>query len=211
MQEPLLSGYHSIQGGLLQSSERSCCIPIQNSQYCPYLQDWYPTSEQYLLGSTWPSSFLPPSCSPDISHPGRLLTSLTGPSSFYVFKAFELALPLHGSLFPQILLTLAPFYHRGLTAYVVAPVVVAQSLSHIQLFAAPWTAACQPPPSFTVSQFAQNSCPLSQWCYLTSSSVTPPSPPVFNLSQHQGLFQWVGFSHQLDKVLELQLQHQSFQ
>ena len=34
--------------------------------------------------------------------------------------------------------------------------------------------------------------------------------PAFNLSQHQGLFQWVG-SHQVVKVLELQLQHQSFQ
>ena len=38
-----------------------------------------------------------------------------------------------------------------------------------------------------------------------------PSPPAFSLSQHQGLFQWVGSSHQVAKVLELQLQHQSFQ
>ena len=38
-----------------------------------------------------------------------------------------------------------------------------------------------------------------------------PSPPAFNLSQHQGLFQRVRFSHQVAKVLELQLQHQSFQ
>ena len=38
-----------------------------------------------------------------------------------------------------------------------------------------------------------------------------PSPPAFNLSQHQGLFQWVSSSHQVAKVLELQLQHQSFQ
>ena len=38
------------------------------------------------------------------------------------------------------------------------------------------------------------------------------SPSVaFTLSQHQGLFQWVSSSHQVDKVLELQLQHQSFQ
>ena len=35
------------------------------------------------------------------------------------------------------------------------------------------------------------------------------SPPAFNLSQHQGLFQWVDCSHQVAKVLELQLQHQS--
>ena len=37
------------------------------------------------------------------------------------------------------------------------------------------------------------------------------SPFAFNLSQHQGLFWWVVFSHQVTKVLELQLQHQSFQ
>jgi len=38
-----------------------------------------------------------------------------------------------------------------------------------------------------------------------------PSPPAFNLSQHQGLFQWVISSRQVAKVLEFQLQHQSFQ
>ena len=38
-----------------------------------------------------------------------------------------------------------------------------------------------------------------------------PSPPAFNLSQHQGLFQWVSSLHQVAKVLEFQLQHQSFQ
>ena len=38
-----------------------------------------------------------------------------------------------------------------------------------------------------------------------------PSPPTFNLSQNQGLFQWVSSLHQVAKVLALQLQHQSFQ
>jgi len=38
-----------------------------------------------------------------------------------------------------------------------------------------------------------------------------PSPPTFNLSQNQGLFKWVSSSHQVAKVLEFQLQHQSFQ
>ena len=38
-----------------------------------------------------------------------------------------------------------------------------------------------------------------------------PSPPAFNLSQHQGVFQWVSSSHQLAKVREFQLQHQPFQ
>ena len=44
-----------------------------------------------------------------------------------------------------------------------------------------------------------------------SHPMSSPSPPAFNLSQHQGLFQWVSSSHQVAKVLEFQLQHQSFQ
>ena len=46
----------------------------------------------------------------------------------------------------------------------------------------------------------QPSCPLS-----------PPSPSTHNLSQHQSLSQWTGSLHKVAKVLELQLQHQSFQ
>ena len=38
-----------------------------------------------------------------------------------------------------------------------------------------------------------------------------PSPPAPNPSQHQSLFQWVNSSHEVPKVLEFQLQHQSFQ
>ena len=41
--------------------------------------------------------------------------------------------------------------------------------------------------------------------------LSSPFPPALNLSQHQDLFQWIGFLHQVTKVLELQLQHQSSQ
>ena len=44
-----------------------------------------------------------------------------------------------------------------------------------------------------------------------SHPLSSPSPPAFNLPQHQGLFQWVSSSHQVAKGLEFQLQHQSFQ
>ena len=44
-----------------------------------------------------------------------------------------------------------------------------------------------------------------------SHPLSPPSPPAFSLSQHQGLFQGVSSSHQVAKVLEFQPQHQSFQ
>ena len=44
-----------------------------------------------------------------------------------------------------------------------------------------------------------------------SHPLSSPSPPAFNLSQHQSLFQWLGSSLQVAKVLKFQLQHQSFQ
>ena len=53
--------------------------------------------------------------------------------------------------------------------------------------------------------------------YLVGDTIQPshplssPSSPTFNPSQQQGLFQWVSSSHQVAKVLEFQLQHQSFQ
>ena len=46
---------------------------------------------------------------------------------------------------------------------------------------------------------------------MPSNHLLSPSPPAFNLSQYQGLFKWVSSSHQVAKVLEFQLQHQSFQ
>ena len=44
-----------------------------------------------------------------------------------------------------------------------------------------------------------------------SHPLSSPSPPAPSPSQHQGIFEWVSFSHQVAKVLEFQLQHQSFQ
>ena len=75
----------------------------------------------------------------------------------------------------------------------------------------PWTVARQAALSVTISQWGTNSCPLSRRCHPAISSSVAPSPPALNLSQHQGLFQRVDSSHQVAKVLELQLQHQSFQ
>ena len=59
---------------------------------------------------------------------------------------------------------------------------------------------CTQTPAHWVSDDIQPSHPLS------SSSL-----PAFNLSQHQSLFKWVSSSHQVAKVLEFQLQYQSFQ
>ena len=44
-----------------------------------------------------------------------------------------------------------------------------------------------------------------------SQPLSSPSPPALTLSKHQGLLKWVSSSHQVAKVLEFQLQHQSHQ
>ena len=65
-----------------------------------------------------------------------------------------------------------------------------------------------PYPSPTPRAYS-NSYPLSWWCHPTIlSSVVTFS--CLQFSQHQGLFQWVSSSHKMPKVLEFQLQHQSF-
>ena len=55
-----------------------------------------------------------------------------------------------------------------------------------------------------------DSCPLSQWCHPTIlSSVVPFSSCL--LSFPSEFFQWVSSSYQVAKIIELQIQHQSFQ
>ena len=93
--------------------------------------------------------------------------------------------------------------------------VVVQSPSCVQLFASLWTGAHQPSLSFNIYQsflklMSIESVMPSNHLMLDGDAIQP-SPPAFNLSQHQGLFKWVSSSHQVDKVLEFQLQHQSFQ
>ena len=66
---------------------------------------------------------------------------------------------------------------------------------------------CPSPPP----RVCPSSCPLNRWCHLTISSSVTCSPSALNLSQHQDLFQWASCLHQMATVVELQLQHQSFQ
>ena len=58
-------------------------------------------------------------------------------------------------------------------------------------------------------EFAQTHVHWVDDAIQSSHPLSPASPPVLNLSQHWGLFQWIGSLHQVDKVLERQ--HQSFQ
>ena len=78
--------------------------------------------------------------------------------------------------------------------------VVVQSISHVQRFATPWTAAQQASWSFT----KLNSHALSQWCHPTISSSVVPFSSCPQSFLDQVFFQWVSSSHQVAKVLEFQ-------
>ena len=86
------------------------------------------------------------------------------------------------------------------------------SLRCVQLFVTAWTAALQ-----DSLQSITNSCLIKHMpIELVMDSVHlilchPTSPFAFSLSQYQGLYQIFSSLHQVAKVLELQLQHQSFQ
>ena len=75
----------------------------------------------------------------------------------------------------------------------------------------PWTAAGQAYVHHRLPEIAETHVHQVGDAIQASHPLSSPSPPTFNLSQHQGLSQWVGSSHQVTKVLEFQLQHQSFQ
>ena len=85
-----------------------------------------------------------------------------------------------------------------------------QSLSCVQL-CDPWTANIRPPCPSPTPRVYQTHVHWIGDSIQPSHSLSSPSPPVFNVSQHQDLFKWVSSSHQVSKVLEFQLQHQSFQ
>ena len=64
-----------------------------------------------------------------------------------------------------------------------------QPLSHVQLFAAPWTAAHQASLSISISQSLLKLMPIESVMPSNHLLLLSPSPPAFNLSQHQSLFQ----------------------
>ena len=87
-----------------------------------------------------------------------------------------------------------------------------QSLSHVQVFETPWTCSMPGlPVPHQLLEFTQTHVHWVSDAIQPPHPLSSPSPPAFSLSQHQGLFKWVSSSHQVAKVLEFQLQHQSFQ
>ena len=88
----------------------------------------------------------------------------------------------------------------------------AQLLSRVRLFATPWTAARQASlVHHQLLEFTQTHVYWVSDAIQPSHPLSSPSPPAFNLSQYQGLFKWVSSSHQVVKIFEFQLQHQSSQ
>ena len=86
-----------------------------------------------------------------------------------------------------------------------------QLLSHVWLFATPWIAARQASVHYQLPEFTHTHAHRVSDTIQPSHPLSSPSPPAPNPSQHQGLFQQVNSSHEVAKVLEFQLQHQSFQ
>ena len=85
-------------------------------------------------------------------------------------------------------------------------------LSHVWLFATPWTATHQASLVYhQLPELAQTHVHRVSDAIQPSHRLSSTSSPAFNLSQHEGLFQRVSSSHQGAKVLEPQLQHQYFQ
>ena len=117
-------------------------------------------------------------------------------------------------LWPDLLPIRASTAEEGIITNYLERHSVHFSLVHSVMLESLWSHGLQharpPCPSPTPGVYP-NPCPLSQWCHPTISSSLVPSPPALNLSQQQGLFKWVSSLHQVAKVLEFQLQHQSFQ
>ena len=87
-----------------------------------------------------------------------------------------------------------------------------QSLSHVWLFVTPMDCSVPGlPVHHQLLEFTQTHVHWVGDAIQLSHPLSSPSASAFNLSQHQVLFQWVSSSRQVAKVLEFQLQHQSFQ
>ena len=86
-------------------------------------------------------------------------------------------------------------------------IVSFSNLSHLLLFVAPWIIACQPPLSYTLSWGLLKTFYIESVMLTISSSATPFSSHLQSFIESRS-FPMVSSSHQVAKVLELQLQHQ---
>ena len=90
-------------------------------------------------------------------------------------------------------------------------IVCCSSQSPVWFFVTPWTAARQASVAFTISWSLLRFMPFGWWCCPTISSSATLFSFCLQSFPATGSFPWVSSSHQVAKVLELQLQHQFFQ
>ena len=127
--------------------------------------------------------------------------------SLFCFQSFQAS----GSL-PLSWLFASGVQSIGASASFLTWFTSVQLLSHAQIFATPWTTACQASRSINNSKSPPK--PMSIESVMPSNRLIFCCP-LFHLpsifSQNQCLFKWVSYLHQVAKILEFQLQHQSFQ
>ena len=100
---------------------------------------------------------------------------------------------------------------KALPEFLVWPLSSVQLLSSVWLFVTPWTAARQASLSITNSWSRLKFMSIESVMQYSNLILCHPFfPPAPNPSQHQNVFQWVHSSHEVAKVLEFQLQRQSF-
>ena len=153
------------------------------------------------FASTIPSKIKPGNCKPRASHNVPFLWYKQSYNICFLLKFYmhisdfllSLSLPISFQY-------LSPNIQFQFSHSVVTDSLQPHGLQHARL----------PCPS-TTPRDCSNSCHWVGDAIQPSHHLLSPSPPAFNVSQHQGLIQCVGSSHQVAKVLEFQLQHQSFQ
>ena len=102
--------------------------------------------------------------------------------------------------------SLCQYFAKVALMMLFSPSVMSNSLwpHELQHTTFPW-------PSLALPEFAQTHVHRVSDTIQPSHPPSPPSVPIFNLSQHQGPFQWVSSSPPVAEVLQFQLQHQSIQ
>ena len=107
-----------------------------------------------------------------------------------------------------------PIYYSAVLAtviitYITSIVVIVQSPSHVWLCDHMDCSTPGLPVPHHLPDFAQVHVPCISDDIQPSHPLMSSSPSAINLSQHQGLFHWVSYSHQMNRILEFQLQLQS--
>ena len=156
-------------------------------------------SNESFLHIRWPKywsfSF---NISPSNKHPGLISFRMDWLDLLAVQGTLKSLLQYHSSKAPIL-------WHSAFT-------IIYLLLSHLWLLDDPLSCSTSGfPVRHYLPEFVQTHVHWVGDAFQPSHPLSSPSPPALNLSEHQGLFKWVSSSYQVAKILEFQLQHQSFQ